>query len=248
MDKKPLISIITVTFNAAEVIQRTLDSLKNQNFTDFEHLVIDGASQDSTLEIIGKANLPQTKVMSEPDNGLYDAMNKGLRMANGKYVIFLNSGDTFHSCDTLSLYSREAEKERDIIYGDTIVVDEKGEKKADRHLKAPEKLTYGSFSNGMLICHQAFMVKKELAPPYDLRYKFSADFDWCVKCIANSDEGKCSNLKAVTVDYLNDGLTDKNKLKSLRERFRIMRAHYGLVPTIFKHISFIFRALKRGNL
>ena len=100
----------------------------------------------------------------------------------------------------------------------------------------------------MLICHQAFMVKKDLTVPYDLKYKFSADYDWCIKCIAKSDFRNCSNLNCVTIDYLSDGLTDKNKKASLKERFRIMRWHYGLPLTLFNHLKFIFRALKRGKI
>ena len=244
----PLISIITVTYNAEDVIEKTLKSLREQSFQDFEHLVIDGASKDKTLQIVSDYSLPQTKVFSEPDRGLYDAMNKGLKKARGSYVIFLNAGDAFHSPDTLQNYASKADAGFDIIYGDTDIVNLQGVKIADRHLSAPGSLTEKSFLKGMLICHQAFMVKKDLAPLYDLSYRFSADYDWCVKCIAASSPQKCINLGRVTVDYLSDGLTDKNKWKSLRERFRIMARHYGLVPTVIQHLSFIPRALRRGRL
>ena len=248
MEKSPLITIITVTYNAEKVIGKTLQSLREQSFRDFEHLVIDGASSDQTLEIIESARLPMTRITSEPDKGLYDAMNKGLHKASGKYVLFLNAGDTFHSEDTLSLFAQKASQNADIIYGDTIIVDSKGEKLADRHLAAPEVLTPKSFSKGMLICHQAFMVKKSLAPDFDLSYRFSADYDWCVKCINNADTSHCQNLKTVTTHYLSDGLTDNNKFKSLRERFRIMSNHYGRFTTIFNHIGFVLRALKRKSI
>ena len=248
MEKVPFVSIITVTYNAANVIDKTLRSLTVQSFKDFEHLVIDGASEDSTLDKVVKASLPQSRIISEPDKGLYDAMNKGLMLAKGKYVIFLNAGDTFHHSHTLAKYMEQAEKGKDIIYGDTIIVNANGEKIAGRHLSVPQFLTKDSFSNGMLICHQAFMVKKELATPYDLSYRFSADYDWCVKCIEKSSPDNCVNLNEVTIDYLSEGLTDKNKLKSLRERFHIMSNHYGFTKTVIKHIGFIFRALRRGNL
>lgn len=248
MEKVPLISVITVTFNAETVIERTMQSLSEQTFQDFEHLVVDGASKDHTLEIINDFKLPQTRIFSEPDKGLYDAMNKGLRLAKGKYVIFLNAGDSFHSSSTLEKYGKEALRGKDILYGDTNIVNFKGEYISPRHHSVPDTLTKKSFSDGMLICHQAFMVRKELAPFYDLNYRFSADYDWCVKCISNSETNKCHNLKEVTIDYLSDGLTDKNKWKSLKERFNIMSRHYGLFPTILKHISFILRAAKRGKI
>ncbi|MCH5229584.1 MAG: glycosyltransferase [Muribaculaceae bacterium] len=248
MNKEKLISIITVTYNAENTISKTLSSLKAQSYQDFEHIVIDGNSSDSTLKIVNEFGLPQTILRSEPDKGLYDAMNKGLKLASGKYVLFLNSGDVFHSFNTLEHYAKEALKGKDIIYGDTIIVNEKGEKIADRHLSAPEVLNKKTFSEGMLVCHQAFMAKKELSPFYDLRYKFSADYDWSVKCIGNSQSDNCENLHEVTIDYLNEGITDKNKWRSLRERFSIMKRHYGLPLTAIRHLTFIFRALKRGKL
>ena len=248
MSPSPLISVITVTYNAAPVIDKTMTSLLDQEYKDFEHLVIDGASVDDTLRKIERYGLSQTRILSEPDKGLYDAMNKGLRHAKGKYVIFLNAGDAFHASDTLSLYASEAKKNRDIIYGDTVIVDGDGKYLGPRHLDTPQILTKKSFLNGMLICHQAFMVKKDLAPEYDLSYRFSADYDWCVKCISASQPANCTNLHEVTIDYLSDGLTDRNKWKSLRERFRIMSAHYGLFPTIINHLKFISRAIRRGHL
>ena len=247
-ESKPLITVVTVTYNAGKVIGKTLKSLKNQLFEDYEFLVIDGASKDDTVARIQAAEIPQLKLVSEPDKGLYDAMNKGLRLAKGRYVIFLNAGDAFHSAETLGKYALEAAKRRDIIYGDTIIVNGEGEKIADRHLKAPVRLTRESFADGMLICHQAFMVKKDLAPQYDLRYRFSADYDWCVKCIEKGDPKEYVNLGEVTVNYLSDGLTDKNKSRSLRERYRIMNRHYGYISTFLRHLTFIVRAIKRRKI
>lgn len=244
MWSKPLISVITITYNAETTIAQTLDSVASQDFEDYEHILIDGASSDNTLQIARKyANL---RILSEKDSGLYDAMNKGLDMARGQYVIFLNSGDTFHSSNTLSNYADRARKGDDIIYGDTVIVDKDRHIVGRRHLTAPLHLTVESFSKGMLICHQAFMAKKEIVPHFDLNYKFSSDYDWTIKCIANSDPLKCTNLNAITIDYLQDGLTDKNKIKSLKERYVIMRRHYGGAKTFFNHIGFIFRAIKRN--
>lgn len=248
MSDNPLITIITVTFNAGKVIERTLSSLRHQSYQDFEHIIIDGDSKDDTLRIIKGKGSPQTKVYSEPDKGLYDAMNKGLKKAKGKYILYLNAGDAFHNHDSLADYVSYALKDANIIYGDTDIVDPTGLKISGRHLSVPKKLTKESFSNGMLICHQAFMVKKSLAPNYNLNYKFSADFDWCIRCIENSASEGCFNLDKVVIDYLSDGLTDKNKWKSLKERFDIMKLHYGLPKTLFKHIGFVFRALRRGKI
>ncbi|MDE6410876.1 MAG: glycosyltransferase [Muribaculaceae bacterium] len=233
----PLISIITITYNAEKELPVTMDSVMSQTYRNFEHLIIDGASTDHTLEIARKS--PEARIMSERDNGLYDAMNKGLSLARGKYVLFLNAGDSFRSPETLSLYASEAEKDRDIIYADTMIVDSNREDIGPRHYSAPLLLTHESFSKGMLICHQAFMVKKEIAPQYDLQYRFSADYDWTIKCIRNTEPERCVNLNTVAINYLSDGMTDKNKFKSLKERYKVMAHHYGTLSAIKRHIALL---------
>ncbi len=243
MNTTPLISIITITYNAEKHILPTLESVAQQKYTGYEHIVVDGASSDRTVALA--RTFKGVRIMSEPDGGLYDAMNKGIALARGKYLLFLNAGDTFHNDLVLGAYAGRAEKDDDIIYGDTVIVDSARHIIGKRHLTAPSALTFDSFAKGMLICHQAFMVRKDIAPQYDLQYRFSADYDWTVKCIANADPRKCTNLGIVAIDYLSDGLTDKNKLKSLRERFRIMSHHYGAARTCANHVGFVIRALRR---
>lgn len=248
MTDHPLISIITITFNAAEQLPPTMESVAAQTCREFEHIIIDGASKDSTLQVARELARHPLRILSEPDKGLYDAMNKGLRMAQGDYVLFLNAGDAFHDNKVLSEYAEAAKRNADIIYADTVIVGADRKFISKRHLSAPELLTFQSFSKGMLVCHQAFMVKRSLAPLYDTSYRFSADYDWTVKCLRKSKPGKCINLHRVAIDYLSDGMTDNNKIKSLRERFDIMCRHYGTAATLAKHISFIGRAMKRKLL
>lgn len=255
----PLISIITITYNAAPVIRPTLESLNAQTFRDFEHLVIDGASKDDTVSIVSEM-CPDSIIRSEPDRGLYDAMNKGLRAAKGKYLLFLNAGDALHSPDTLQRYAEATGLNgsripnamdntdsilscADIIYGDTVVVDSDRNFVKPRHLSVPERLTFRSFANGMLVCHQAFMVRRDLAPEYDLQYRFSADYEWTLRCLKSADPDHNVNLHTVTIDYLSDGMTDKNHSASLKERFRIMCRYYGTIPTLLRHIRFLLRHL-----
>lgn len=256
----PLISIITITYNAAPVIRPTLESLNAQTFRDFEHLVIDGASKDDTVSIV-REMCPDSIIRSEPDRGLYDAMNKGLRAAKGKYLLFLNAGDALHTPDTLQRYAEATGLNgsripnridnadsilscADIIYGDTVVVDSDRNFVKPRHLSVPERLTFHSFSNGMLVCHQAFMVRRDLAPEYDLQYRFSADYEWTLRCLKSADPDHNVNLHTVTIDYLSDGMTDKNHSASLKERFRIMCRYYGTIPTLLRHIRFLLRHLR----
>ncbi len=241
-DGSPLISIITITYNAESEIGPTLESLNRQTFRNFEHLVIDGASSDNTLAMV-KEMSPDSIVISEPDKGLYDAMNKGLRAAKGEYVLFLNAGDSLHSPDILRRYAER--RGANIIYGDTIIVDSERNFIKPRHLSAPKKLTFKSFSKGMLVCHQAFMVRRSISPEYDLQYRFSADYEWTLKCLRSSDPTHNVNIDTIAIDYLSDGLTDKNHKASLKERYKIMCRYYGTLPTILRHIGFAVRNILR---
>ena len=184
----PLFSIITVSYNAEKTIPATLKSVSEQTCRLFEYIVIDGASGDNTVGIVNKSGIDNLILISEPDRGIYDAMNKGLGIAKGDYVIFLNAGDSFHSPHTLEIIANAA-MDNDypgIVYGQTQLVNSQRERVGDRHLKAPEILTLDSFKNGMVVCHQAFVVLRKLVDNYDTRYKFSADYEWCIRCLQRS--------------------------------------------------------------
>ncbi len=231
------ISIITVVRNDEKHIEQTIRSVLDQTFTDYEYLVIDGASTDGTLDIIKKYEDRLTWI-SEPDKGIYDAMNKGLRMARGEYVLFLNSGDSFFDGKVLEKVFSSA-PDADVYYGDTVIVDESGQILGSRRLRPPGTLDWRSFRKGMLVSHQAFIPKRALCPEYDLRYKYSADFDWTIKVLKKAR--KTVNTGIVIVKYLDGGVTKKHLKESLKERFRIMAHYYGFVPTVIRHIGFALR-------
>lgn len=235
-------SIITVTYNAEDTLERTLQSVAQQTYPHIEHLIIDGASTDKTLEIAHR--YPHAILHSEPDHGLYDAMNKGLRLATGDFLCFLNAGDTLHSNETLAHIAVAATPMTAILYGDTHIVDADGHFLRNRRLTPPEHLTWRSFKEGMLVCHQAFYINRQIALPYDLQYRFSADFDWCIRCMKEGEQRGMANryVKEPLADYLAEGMTTANHKASLCERFRIMAKHYGWLTTITQHIWFIFRA------
>lgn len=242
---RPLFSIITITFNASKELPYTMKSVAEQTCDDYEHLIIDGASKDSTIEIAQKMGTERMKLFSEPDKGLYDAMNKGIRRSVGKYLIFLNAGDAFKNKNVLALMAEKMSLRPDIIYGDTDLVNAERQFVSKRHLSAPKRLTFESFRHGMLVCHQAFVVRREIAPEYDLKYRFSADYEWCLRCLKNSDPDKNINLNHVIIDYLTDGLTDKNHKASLIERYKIMCDYYGVISTLLFHFAFVIRFVLR---
>jgi len=239
----PLFSIITCTYNAERTLERTLQSVAEQHFQDKELIIIDGASKDGTLGTARKYKF--TKLISEADRGLYDAMNKGIKAASGDYLIFLNAGDSFHSPTTLEDVAEKLKGNEDVIYGQTALVDDDGKFIGMRHHSAPEHLDWTSFKNGMLVCHQAFWVKREIAlkTDYDLSYRYSADVDWCIRIMKDSDV--LMNTGLTLIDYLNEGMTTANRKASLKERFNIMKKHYGLPTTVARHIWFAIRAIDR---
>jgi len=248
------ISIVTITYNAAGVLQRTLDSVAGQTYPDMEHLIIDGASKDGTLEQIKDYELRtkdyEVKVISEPDRGIYDAMNKGLQKATGDYIIYMNAGDMFHETTTLEKVAGALQKSPlppAVIYGDTNIVDNEGRFLRKRHLSAPEHLSWRSFKQGMLVCHQAFYARLDIARTihYDLQYRHSADVDWCIRVMKEAERQHLPmvNVHAVVADFLDGGDSKQNHRASLKERFAVMRQHYGLLTTLAMHAWFPFRAL-----
>ena len=237
------LSVITVTYNAEHTLERTLKSVREQTYPAIEHIIVDGNSNDGTVALIHRYENERLKWISEPDKGLYDAMNKGIKMATGDYLCFLNAGDTFYDTDTVQkiFASSDEGHSPDILYGETAIVDDNGRFLHMRRLQAPKNLTWKSFKHGMVVCHQAFIVKRELVEPYDLSYRFSADFDWCIRMMKKAKN--IYNTDLILVDYLNAGMTTANRKASLRERYRIMEKHYGKVSTFLYHIWFVIRAI-----
>ena len=261
---------VTITYNAAKVLQRTLDSVLSQDYPHIVHLIIDGASTDDTLllvnDYIERSNAAENghlvQVTSEPDKGIYDAMNKGLRSLErlrvgasagiGDYVCFLNAGDFLPSSDTVtrivnSQLSTPNSQLPAVLYGDTDIVDGEGRFLHHRRLAPPEQLSWKSFRQGMLVCHQAFYARTDyaIATPYDLHYRYSADVDWCIRVMkaAAKENVPLFNLKMVVACYTQEGQTTLHHRESLLERYHVMEHHYGRLQTFFLHCWFALRSL-----
>ena len=250
-------TIVTVTYNAAAVLKPTTDSVLMQSYANVEHLIIDGASSDATLQLAGEykkssdasANGHEVRIVSEPDKGLYDAMQKGLDWAKGDYVCFLNAGDRLPNADTLLTIADKVDNERmpGVLYGDTDIVDGDGNYLFRRRLTPPEKLTWRSFRQGMVVCHQAFYARTDIAKrvAYDQHYRYSADVDWCIRVMkeCEKDALELKNLHSTIVNYMQEGQSTIHHKASLRERFSIMAHHYGWLQTIALHVWFAVRKL-----
>ena len=169
-------------------------------------------------------------------------MNKGLQRATGDYVWFINAGDSLYTSDIVQQIASLVQKKKvlpDIIYGETIIVDEDGKSLGKRRLKAPDKLTWKSFRMGMLVCHQSFITKRTIAPLYDLTYRYSADFEWCIRCMKNAR--RIYNTRMVLSNFLDGGVSTTQRKASLKERYDIMCQYYGSVSTSLLHIWFAIR-------
>ena len=250
------ITVITCTYNAGSEVGTTLESVLSQTYADVEHIIIDGCSADDTLAQVRRyeqrsasTSPHRVKVLSEPDRGLYDAMNKGIKMAQGTYLVYMNAGDTFAAPDTLQTVADTAQASPvlpGVVYGDTCVVDAGGRVLGRRRLAPPEHLRWTSFRRGMLVCHQAFYARTDLACQclYDLRYRYSADVDWCIRIMKSAECCRLplANAHAVLAHFLDGGMTTAYHRQSLRERFRVMCRHYGVVSTVVMHLWFALRA------
>lgn len=234
MIRQPLVSIITITYNAESTLERTIESVRRQDYPHIEYIIIDGASKDNTMGIVSRYKDIVSICTSEPDKGIYDAMNKGLNKASGEYVWFMNSGDELADATVLTKAIMNAPEDADVLYGETVMTDMGGNVIGERRLALQEDLTWRSFRKGMVVCHQSFIAKRSLCRNYDVKYRYSADFDWCLSILKQSTIIHNTNL--VLSRFLDGGFTKQHIVPGLKERFRIMVHYYGLIKTICYHI------------
>ncbi|EEZ3329289.1 glycosyltransferase, partial [Escherichia coli] len=165
-----------MTYNAKEALEVTLKSVASQTSDDFEYIIIDGASSDGTVELVRKYPEVVTRFVSEPDEGIYHAMNKGIQLANGRWILFLNAGDTFSSAETVRALESELDEEFDFVFGDRNRISDSGESTLE--LSGPVQETL----NREVVFHQACATKAALLKdnPYNTNYLLAADFEYIV--------------------------------------------------------------------
>lgn len=250
----PTVSIITITYNAERFLERTIQSIVAQQATDYEYLVIDGGSTDGTLAIIQRYDDHITQWISEPDKGLYDAMNKGLHRAQGRYVWFMNAGDELYDPQTLArLLERINTTSADVYYSDALFVQDDnqqgtvavGLRSAVTPHSLPRNLTWQDMALGMKVCHQAFIANRRIAPDYPTD-NLSADLDWEIRCLKASR--LIEFLPFVLCRYLLGGVSVQQHRRSLSDRFKVLVDHFGLIQTVINHGWIIWRAwqFKKG--
>jgi glycosyltransferase involved in cell wall biosynthesis len=203
-----------------------------QTYGNIEYIVIDGVSTDGTLAIIHQYQNQIAQIISEPDKGIYDAMNKGLSIATGDYVLFMNSGDEFFEKDTVEKVFNKAQN-ADIYYGETEIINENLVSQGRRRHQIPKKLSINSFKYGMSVCHQAIYIKRSLVNFYDPKYKLSADIDWILSALGKAKT--TVNTDLYVAKYLIGGQSKQKHRQSLLERYQIFKKYYGFLPNLFNH-------------
>jgi glycosyltransferase involved in cell wall biosynthesis len=229
---QPKISIITVVYNEVSTIENTLRSVAALTYPNMEYILVDGGSNDGTLEIVKQYENQIAKWITGPDSGLYDAMNKGIDISTGDYLWFINAGDEPAAPDILENVF-QTRPLADVYYGQTMVIDQHNNEIGLRRLSPPEHLTWKHFRHGMLVSHQSFIASRQVTKTYDLRYHFSADYDWCLFALKKANQIK--NTKLVLSRFRDGGLTKQNIFAGLKERFHIMTKYYGLLSAITAH-------------
>lgn len=229
------ITIITVCYNAETYIERTILSVINQSYSNIEYLVIDGNSIDCTLQIVRKYEDKITQIISEPDKGIYDAMNKGLQMATGDWVNFMNAGDSFYSKDILAKVFCQDYPDKSVIWGDTMLI-RNGIKQGI--FKTTPFYNYKlPFRTGKGICHQSmfFRINKEKPLQYDLSFPISADFKLCYDIYKQG--GSFLYIPFVISVFDTTGYSSSNRYKSLVETGRILQCENNILFKLYMFIQ-----------
>lgn len=223
------ISVITVAYNSAATIGDTMDSVAMQTYPEVEHLVVDGASKDDTVKIARSRSTPRTLIRSEPDKGIYDAMNKGMAWATGDIVGFLNADDLYADSQVLSRVATAFEDaELDACFGDLVYVTADNRKVVRYWKSKPFKV--GSFALGWCPAHPTFYVRRsviERLGPFDLSYRLAADTEFMMRYLERGNV-RSIYLPHVQVRMRVGGATNQswsNIAQQNREIFHALRKH-----------------------
>ncbi len=247
MSTLPKVSIITVCFNAADTISKTIDSVLAQDYPNIEYLIIDGKSTDNTLEVVAKYEGKIDKIVSEKDKNTFDAMNKGLQHATGDFVWYMHADDQIFAPDTLSMAMKDYAGE-DFIYGKTRMVSETGQERSLEERKAhpsDQTLSYRTLLDGMVIGHQAMLVRRTIAPLYDLQYPLVGDLDWVINILKKTTKVRDAGIYMCR--FVEGGISTQRRKASLQQRFEILVKHFGYWATLKQHAWIVLKAIKRGS-
>ena len=225
----PLVTIVTVVFNSVDLIEETIQSVITQIYPNIEYIIIDGASTDGTLDIIKKYDKNINCWITEKDNGISDAFNKGIRLASGEWINFLNAGDVFNNENVLSnIFSKFNFKGYDVVYGNTLLISNEEESKIQINNHKNFKIT----DSHNPICHQSSFVRRRLLKELKFNdYKYSMDLDFWLRCIK---EGvNFYHFDLIVSNYLVGGVSSNPKTA-----VSVLIEHRIVKMLVMKHVNF----------
>jgi len=240
------ISVVTASFNSEATIGFTIESFLRQSHPDKEMLVIDGASRDGTLKIVESFGSDAIRVFSEPDKGVYDAMNKGFRLFEGDAIGFLNSDDTFHDAGVLAGIAAGLE-DADIVYGDLNMVTDHTTKRLARVWRGGTFRRRYSFQLGWVPPHPTFYMRREVAKKvgdYDLSYVTTADYDYMLRALALNDF-RVHYLPRVIADFQMGGISTSGLGVTIRGNLECLRSRREHLNAPIIDAAFFLRFLRR---
>ncbi|MCF6267617.1 MAG: glycosyltransferase [Desulfuromusa sp.] len=210
------ITIVTVTYNAERYLEKTILSIINQDYKELEYIIVDGGSTDSTIDIIKKYQEKISFWVSEKDNGIYDAMNKGVKYANGAYVNFMNAGDELFDPNVCSNVFKDLPLDADLVYGDTLFCDQNGNEKVVKAVDSQD------LWKAMIFNHNSLFAKKKLLSkyPFDLNYKIVADSKFIISCYLNNYSFLYKDI--IINKYLTGGFSDESSILRTIERWKLV--------------------------
>ena len=240
----PTISLITVTRNDARGLSATLDTIRDQTYPDIEYIVVDGGDDEETPALISTNRALVSHYIREPDNGIYDAMNKGLDLTTGEFVCFMNAGDGLYSQETLQQVADAINHKVDVVFGEAMLVDKNyrdlGLRSQATTQRLPHELTWRSMEYGMVVSHQAFYARTSITPHYVLG-NLCADIDWVIRILKASR--KNTFVEKPLTKFVLGGISQQRFWSSMWGRYLVLSHHFGRIRTTLNHLPIVARSL-----
>lgn len=241
MNSYPKVSIITVVYNGIEFLEETIKSVISQTYPNIEYIIVDGGSKDGTLDIIKKYEAHISKWISEPDKGIYDAMNKGIDLATGDWQNFLNAGDSFVDNNVLEKIFTTNLENITLVYGDIIAIRENGQK---LNVNAIELKDDNSIKRGMKVCHQAIFYNKDIIIKYDDKLRLKSEWKHLIE-ITRKENFSPKKFNFPIVYYSVGGLGAQQLKLNQKEYRDVFLKMYGMSAYITYMPFFAYMTLRR---
>ena len=250
----PLFTIVTVVYNAEQHVEETVQSVLNQTFDDYEYIVVDGASTDQTMAILGQYQAQIETLISEPDRGIYDAMNKAIGLAKGRYINFMNAGDRFYAPETLRKVAEHWKQaggldQVDIIYGKVVKI---SSETSDFHYEKGKSVSTNSFFLSIPMCHQAMFIKTNLFEQvgrYSLDYRAGSFYGWLGAYYGYRQSlNRLSFIDQRIAYYLDGGYSFQMKKVIDRERLSVAKRYFPQRYVLLNYLVYLKEWLKANGL